>query len=57
MNNPISIAAKRCLSVKKRLQNAEWTCDYCSDSYKNHRKCYHKVAKELMQNMHDCLIA
>jgi hypothetical protein len=58
VNNQISITAlKRCLSEKKRQELAVRACDYCSESYKKHRKCYHSVSNEIKRGMHNCLIA
>lgn len=57
MNSQIlSRAQKRCLSEKNRLEAAVWSCDYCSNSYKNHRKCYNNVSKKIIRKMHNCLI-
>jgi hypothetical protein len=54
--NSIS-ARRRCSIEKKRLDLAVGACDYCSDSYKKHHKCYQSVAKEIKRRMHNCLIA
>ena len=57
MKSQISISArKRCLMEKNRLESALSTCDYCSESFKEHRKCYHRIEKDINRNMRNCLI-
>ncbi len=58
MKRQKSISARRHCSIEKeRMESAVRACDYCSDSFKIHHKCYRSVTKEIKLRMHDCLIA
>jgi hypothetical protein len=47
---------RRCLIEKKRLESAVRACDFCSESYKEHRKCYQRAEKEINLNIHNCMM-
>jgi hypothetical protein len=47
---------RRCLIEQKRLEAAVRACDICSESYKEHRKCYQRAEKEINLNTHNCLM-
>ncbi|MGD9975830.1 MAG: hypothetical protein AB7S77_22455 [Desulfatirhabdiaceae bacterium] len=57
MKSQLPITARKCCSMeKKRLVSAVRACDYCSDSYQEHRECYRHASKESKVRSNACLI-
>jgi hypothetical protein len=52
-----SSKAQQCCSIEnKRLVEALRICDYCSTSYKDHRKCYSRAAKKSGSQSKKCIL-
>jgi hypothetical protein len=49
--------AQQCCSIEnKRLVEGLRICDYCSTSYKDHRKCYSRAAKKTGSQSKKCIL-
>jgi len=57
MKSQIPLTARNCCTMEKQaVVSAIRACDFCSESYSDHRSCYRRVAKKSGERSRECMI-